>query len=167
MAAVNHLLRTRHVFTVPYNPSANGSVEKRNQTLVDMLSHFCQTHQDDWDLFLPVIVHAYNTTINTSTGYTPFRAVFGYEAKTPSESCVEEFAAKYNVNIDDYATKLTNCLTNIWSDIGKRAFQHQQQLSQRHPDPRPSHHIELGNNSTQEQSHEGRSKTLMTKSGVN
>ena len=136
MAAINHLLRTRHVFTVPYNPSANGSVEKRNQTLIDMLSHFCQSHQDDWDLFLPVIVHAYNTTINISTGYTPFRAVFGYEAKTPSESWVEEFATTYNVDIDDYATRLTDCLSHIWSDIAKRTFYHQQHLSSRKPDPR-------------------------------
>jgi transposase InsO family protein len=45
--AINHLLHIRHQFTVPYNPSSNGKVEKRNGTPTQMLTTFVQAHQQD------------------------------------------------------------------------------------------------------------------------
>jgi transposase InsO family protein len=81
MRAVNALLQIRHHYTVPYNPQANGKVEKRNGTLMATLTQFASANQDDWDVYLPIAVWSYNTTINHATGYTPFRAVFGREAR--------------------------------------------------------------------------------------
>ena len=83
IASINNLLRIRHMFTVPYNPQANGSAEKRNATLTDMLTNFTNSYHNDWDIYLPVVCWAYNTTINSATGYSPFRAMFGRETKAP------------------------------------------------------------------------------------
>ena len=71
MEALNHIMRIRHMYTIPYNPAANGTCEKRNGLLIDMLTQFTNAFQDDWDIFLPVVTWAYNTTINAETGYTP------------------------------------------------------------------------------------------------
>ena len=101
-----------------------------------MLTQFTNAFQDDWDIFLPVVTWAYHTTINSATGYTPFRAVFGREAKSPSDAWIDDFAKHHNIGIDNYITKLTTALQHIWSDIAKRTFNRQQKEAQRNPNPR-------------------------------
>lgn len=39
--------------------------------------------QDDWDLGVKAACLAYNTTMHTSIGQTPFFAMFGQEASLP------------------------------------------------------------------------------------
>ena len=39
--------------------------------------------QDEWDLGVKVACLAYNTTVHTSTGKTPYFAMFGQEATLP------------------------------------------------------------------------------------
>ena len=38
---------------------------------------------DNWDDLLPFMMLAYNTTVHTSTGFTPHRLVFGEECNLP------------------------------------------------------------------------------------
>ena len=38
---------------------------------------------DNWDDLLPFMMLAYNTTVHTSTGFTPYRLVFGEECSLP------------------------------------------------------------------------------------
>ena len=86
MRAIQHFLYIRSALTTPYNSQANGKVEKRNSRIYDILSTFCSSNEDNqrrWDDFLPVVSWAYNTTVNNTTGFTPFRAMFGREAHSP------------------------------------------------------------------------------------
>jgi len=137
MRAVDHLLHMRHQFTVPYNPQSNGKVEKRNSTITQILTGFVQAHQQDWDLYLPLVAWAYNTTINVATGYTPFRAVFGREARTPACQWISEFRSNHCRDLDDYVSRIAAVLEDTWSDIAKRTAilhhkaAHQQRDSQR------------------------------------
>ena len=39
--------------------------------------------QDNWDLWINASVFAYNTTVSSSTGVTPYYAMFGREATLP------------------------------------------------------------------------------------
>jgi hypothetical protein len=86
MRAINLLLHQNHISTTPYHPSANGKVEQQNRTLKDMLSGYVAANQRNWDKYLQVVAHAYRTTSNSATGYSPFRALYGREARQPSES---------------------------------------------------------------------------------
>ena len=122
MRAVNALLHIRHHFTVPYNPQSNGKVEKRNGTLMATLTQFANANQDDWDIYLPVATWSYNTTVNSATGYTPFRAVFGREARSPSDSWIEDFQQRYCRGLDDLVSRMTQNLRDIWWDITKRTY---------------------------------------------
>ena len=60
--------------TTPYHPRSDGLVERFN-----MLAMFVSREHDNWDDLLPFMVLAYNTTVHTSTGFTPYRLVFGEE----------------------------------------------------------------------------------------
>ena len=119
MRAINLLLHQNHISTTPYHPSANGKVEQQNRTLKDMLSGYVAANQRNWDKYLQVVAHAYRTTSNSATGYSPFRALYGREARQPSESWIEDFAKLHNVDIHEYARELALVLHYTWTDIAE------------------------------------------------
>jgi len=70
----------KHRKTTPYNPRANGLTERANGIIERSLNKMVSEHKTDWDVKLPSVVHAYNTSEKTTTGRTPFYLVFGQEA---------------------------------------------------------------------------------------
>jgi hypothetical protein len=75
------LLKIHKIFTSPYHPPSD-FVERVNRTFNAMISHYLSTNQDDWDLFVPFLTLAFNSTFNFATGYSPFYLRFGYHPKT-------------------------------------------------------------------------------------
>jgi len=71
--------------TTAYHPSGNGLVERFNQTLERMLSHYVAANQRDWDVNLPAMLMAYRATPQASTGYSPFYLLFGREMCLPQD----------------------------------------------------------------------------------
>ena len=66
------LLQIRKTRTTPYHPQCNGMVERFNRTLLDMLSTSVGNHQADWHQHIRKLCLAYNSSIHSSTGFTPF-----------------------------------------------------------------------------------------------
>jgi len=119
-AAINSLINVHHHTTIPYHPAANGLVENFNRTLKDMLSTFIAENQHDWPKWIPIVVHSYRTTVSPLTGYSPFRAVFGREARQTTDHWIKEFASRQNFNIDDYVSRLTEIMLSTWTRAGDR-----------------------------------------------
>ena len=65
-------LGTQQVMTTSYHPQCNGLVEKFNQTLSNMLAMYVNANQRDWCGAVHAVVFAYNTSVNATTGFTPF-----------------------------------------------------------------------------------------------
>ena len=80
---LSELLGTVKTKTTPYHPRSDGLVECFNMTLLAMLAMFVTREHDNWDDLLPFMMLAYNTTVHTSTGFTPHRLVFGEECNLP------------------------------------------------------------------------------------
>uniref|UniRef100_A0A3Q1CIL1 Integrase catalytic domain-containing protein n=1 Tax=Amphiprion ocellaris TaxID=80972 RepID=A0A3Q1CIL1_AMPOC len=68
------MLGVRKTHTTPYNPKSDGMVERLNRTVIDQL-----------DSFLPQVAFAYNTSMHSSTGFTPYFLTHGREACVPVE----------------------------------------------------------------------------------
>jgi transposase InsO family protein len=66
-----------HGKTTPYNPKANGLTEQANGIVGKMLNKMMSVHQQDWDEKLSLAVFAYNCTMKSTTGYTPYFLVYG------------------------------------------------------------------------------------------
>lgn len=79
------ILGIEKLSTTKYRPQTDGLTEAFNKSLGDMVSHYVSADQTDWDRYLSLIQFAYNTTKNTSTGYTPFFLVHGREARLPAD----------------------------------------------------------------------------------
>ena len=66
-----------------YHPQTNGLVERLSRTLVSMLSAYCSRYRTDWDIYLPKVMGAYNSTQQSTTGVSPHMIVTGHEKSLP------------------------------------------------------------------------------------
>ena len=71
--------------TTPYHPESDGMVERFNRTLLMMLAMFAGKNQDDWDDLLPAVMMAYRSSVHESTGFSPYRLMFGEECTLPMD----------------------------------------------------------------------------------
>ena len=83
MSEVCKLLGVSKTRTSPYHPQSDGLVERFNRTLLNMLSVVAKDNEHDWDLQVPLVMMAYRTSVQESTGATPFSLMFGREARLP------------------------------------------------------------------------------------
>ena len=58
-------------------------VERFNRTLLDMLTTTVNDHPADWKVYIRKLCFAYNTSIHSSTGYSPFFLMMGRQATIP------------------------------------------------------------------------------------
>ena len=58
--------------TSAYHPQGNGQVERFNRTVEAIIAKHVKENQRDWDSCLPKALWVYRTSIQESTGFTPF-----------------------------------------------------------------------------------------------
>ena len=58
-------------------------VERFNRTLLDMLATTIGNHQADWQHHISKLCLAYNLSIHSTTGFSPFFLMFGRQDKLP------------------------------------------------------------------------------------
>lgn len=64
-----------HKLTSPYHPQANGIDERVNGTIVRMLKNYVDEFQSNWDTLLRWSVYNYNTTIHSSSNFSPYHVM--------------------------------------------------------------------------------------------
>ena len=64
----------------------DGQTERMNRTIINMLKTLNEIEKSRWKDHLPKLVFAYNSSINKSTGYSPFYLMFGRSSKLPIDS---------------------------------------------------------------------------------
>ena len=76
-----HLLGVEKSRTTPFHPMGNGSCERMNQTLINMLGTLPECRKRDWPAHIGMLVLAYNSTRHDSTGFSPYFLMFGREPR--------------------------------------------------------------------------------------
>jgi len=61
-----------------FHPQADGQTERLNQTIEAYLQAFVGHEQDNWVGFLPMAEFAYNNSVTTGNGMSPFYANYGF-----------------------------------------------------------------------------------------
>jgi hypothetical protein len=80
MSELTEKLGLLHENSTPYYPQANGQVEAINKVLTTMLRRMVGIHKSNWHTMLFSSLWAYQTSIKSSTRFTPFQLVYGIEA---------------------------------------------------------------------------------------
>ena len=66
----------------PY-PQENGQVEAVNKTLKTILKHIINVSRSNWHIMLYPALWAYQTNVNTATGFSSFHLIHGVKIATP------------------------------------------------------------------------------------
>ena len=71
------LAKVQKLCTSPYHPQTNGQCEHFNSTLLNMLGTLPPNKKSSWRDMVPILVHAYNCTRSTATGFSPCYLMHG------------------------------------------------------------------------------------------
>ncbi len=125
--------------TTPYHPMGDGMVERLNRTAQNMLKAIPERMKKRWKDLLPKLAFAYNSTVNKSTGYSPFFLMFGRNSRLPVDAIFgldpsptvsmkrkshKQFADEWKMSMEE-AYKLAN------QNIGKAAAYNKKQYDQK------------------------------------
>jgi len=133
ISEVCKLLKIQKSRTTPYNPQGDGLVERFNRTLLDMLSTTIKEYQGTWEDHVQAVCLAYNTSVQPTTGYSPFYLMFGRQARIPVEIMFGSGPVATS-SPSAYATKLHQSLTLAYNEVRdkmKATFQRQKQFYDR------------------------------------
>ena len=77
------LMQIEHLKTSPYHPQCNSQAEVVNKTIAKYLSSFVDDTTLDWEIYLPPLMFAYNTSMHSTTKFTPYFLTFGQQPRAP------------------------------------------------------------------------------------
>lgn len=98
MHQVIKLLDLKHSMTSPYHPVLDGSAERQIGQLKQILSHYLQEDQRDWNELINSTCWAMNCAKSETTGYAPFEVI---HSRIPSQLLDVMFGGNQLDSIDD------------------------------------------------------------------
>src|SRR6266850_3576887 len=81
-ASVTEHLCLQVLLSTSCHPQHDGQMEQQNQTLEIALHAYVAGSKSNWAKWLPALALAYNSTIHTSMGYSPFFLLYGFEPRS-------------------------------------------------------------------------------------
>ena len=77
------LAQVKKLRTSPYHPETNGQCKCFNGTLINMLGTVPTNAKRNWQEWVTTLTHAYNCTVSSVTGFSPYLLMFGWTPKIP------------------------------------------------------------------------------------
>ena len=77
------LMGVQKIQTSPYHLQTNGQCERFNSTLINMLGTLPKEKKSEWKNHVGTLVHVYNCTWNSATGFSPYYLMFGRQPCLP------------------------------------------------------------------------------------
>jgi transposase InsO family protein len=105
----NHL-GTKIKMSTAYHPQTDGQTERANRTVEDMLSPFVNQRLDNWADLLPAAEFAYNSSVQASTGYTPFYLNYGQHPASAAALAAGNVTRAKDANANVFVQRLRETL---------------------------------------------------------
>jgi hypothetical protein len=86
---LTNLLGIKHALTSAHHPQADGHTEIMNQILEIGVRAYVNPAKDNWSSLLPEFACSYNTSIHTSTSFSPAYLLQGYQPLSSAELLAE------------------------------------------------------------------------------
>ena len=114
IAEICKVMGIKKVNTTAYHPQSDGLVERFNRTLLDMLSKTVKAGGKDWDVRLPYLLFAYRSTVQPSTGESPFFLLYGRDPQLPTDIALSPPAVRHTMDLDDYKSTMLMAMSSAW-----------------------------------------------------
>ena len=82
-------LGTKLSMSSSYHPQSDGQSERSNQSVEQVLRCYVSAYNNDWDQHLALAEFSLNSAVSASTGFSPFRLMYGYEPSSPLQLIVD------------------------------------------------------------------------------
>jgi hypothetical protein len=105
MTELGLLLGLKRKFIAPYHKRANGKVENSHKTTQQMVRAYIEKRPKDWDVLIPLLEFAMNTSKSSATKFTPFYIHFGRHPIMPLDMLYES-THRPNITCSEYVQQL-------------------------------------------------------------
>ena len=97
--------------TTGYNPRSNGLTEQSNAIVKDYLTAYVENADNvrpEWDCWTRELAFAYNTSVHSSTGFTPVELMFGRKFRVSADMLFGSYCQEENLplSIEDFREHL-------------------------------------------------------------
>ena len=75
------MAQVRKLCTSPYHPEPISQCEHFNATMINMLGTLPTHAKKNWQEWIATLTHAYNCTVSSVTGFSPYFPMFGRTSK--------------------------------------------------------------------------------------
>ena len=113
------LLGIHKTRTSAYHPQSDGMIERFNRTLLSMLSLFIDDNQLNWDTLLPYVMMSYRSSVHASTGFTPYKVLFGQEIVLPVDVMLDVGSKDKFASASAYVQGLSATLATVVEAVKK------------------------------------------------
>lgn len=76
-------LKIKQIWSSPYHPQTQGALERSHSTLKEYLKSYVNENQTNWHRFVYTAMLTYNSSVHTTTRFTPYELVFGHKPYIP------------------------------------------------------------------------------------
>ena len=91
-------LGTKLLFSTTSHPQSDGQTEVVNRTLFTLLRTIIKSNLKNWEECLPHVEFAYNRAMHSTTQYSPFEIVYGFNPLTPLDLTPLPLSERANLN---------------------------------------------------------------------
>lgn len=123
------LLKIEKIQTAACHPQSNGALERSYRTLAEYLRHYINADQTYWDKWT-YPMFTYNTIPHTSTGFTPFELIYGYQAFLPFYILL---SPKITYTLNDYVNEVKKRL-RVTHQVARENIKEEREKSKRYYD---------------------------------
>ena len=106
---------TRVQLAITHYPQTNSLTERMNRTLIGLVRKVCAQQKEKWVEALPLLEFAYNNSVHSAPGVSPFCAVQGQNPMVPAALLV--LRVLHVPPPKEYADELLARLKKIWSSV--------------------------------------------------
>ena len=75
---LHRLMGSKLLMSTAFNPQTNGVMEQANRSIAQVLWTVVADDQKDWSSKCPMVEFTINSSVNATTGYSPFKLNYGY-----------------------------------------------------------------------------------------
>ena len=88
VADICKLMGIQKIWTSPYHPQTNSQCKRFNSTLINMLGMLLSEKKSEWKNHIGTLVHAYNCTRNSATGFSPYYLMYRRQPHLPIDVAI-------------------------------------------------------------------------------
>ena len=126
------LMGVKKLRSTSYHHETVGLVERLVRTLKEILRCYINETHTNYDELLSQVIYCYNTTVQASTGFTPYEAVFARKPVNLQEIILNIKQNQSFVNKDDYVRKLIRNSERIQSIVNRELEKSREQQKRNH-----------------------------------